>query len=115
MLLRLKLLGYVSNNEGLADGLPAGDAERAVGIGIGAIGRRHENFARNLFHGAKHRLIADPAAAQGELKHHLFRRILGLGHVNLASWRELLIRTLPRRRRTRLMQYAPRLLRKKFL
>ncbi len=77
------MLGHISHHEWLADGLSTGDAERAVAVGIGAIGRLHENVARNLFHGAKHRLIADPAPPQGELKHHLFRRILGRGHVNL--------------------------------
>jgi hypothetical protein len=40
----------------------------------------HENVAWNLFHGAQHRLIADPPPPQVELKHHLFRRTLGSGH-----------------------------------
>src|SRR5205814_9229578 len=52
-----------------ADGLPAGDPKRAVPIRISPIGRVHEKLARNLLHGAQHRLIADPASPQGELKH----------------------------------------------
>ncbi len=46
LLLQLQLLGHVGDHEGLADGLPAGDAERAVAIGVGAIGRLDENLAR---------------------------------------------------------------------
>ena len=75
MFLQLQLLCHVGHHEGLADGLPAGDAERAVAVGIGAVGRLHEDIARDLFHHAKYRLIADPASPQVELKHHLFRRI----------------------------------------
>ena len=76
LLLQMQLLGHVGDHEGLADGLPAGDAERAVAVGIGAIGRLDESLARNLLHGAQHRLVADPAPPQGELKHHLFGRRL---------------------------------------
>ena len=76
LLLQLQLLGHVGHHEGLADGLPAGDAERAVAVGVGAVGRLHEGLARNLLHGPQHGLVADPAPPQVELKHHLFRRIL---------------------------------------
>src|SRR5258705_9824339 len=86
LLLQLQLFGHVSDHKRLADGLPAGDTERAVTVSIGPIGRLDEHFARNLLHGAKHRLIADPAASQGELKHHLFRRFPSSRHVSLASW-----------------------------
>jgi hypothetical protein len=72
--LQLQLLGHVGHHEGLADGLAAGDAERAVAVGILAIGLIHERLARHLFHGAQHGLIADPAPPQAELKHHLFGR-----------------------------------------
>jgi hypothetical protein len=81
-LLQLKLLGHVGHHEGLADGLPAGDAERAVAIGVSAIAGRHEDLPRHLLHGAQHRLVADPPPPQGELKHHFFGRFLrhgGLG------------------------------------
>src|SRR6202158_6157554 len=83
MLLQLQLFGHVGHHERLADGLTAGDAERAVAISVGAVGRLHETLARNLFHGAQYRLIADPTPPQGELKHHLFRRFLSRGHINL--------------------------------
>src|SRR6185437_6550549 len=73
--------------EGLADGLAAGDAERAVAIGVSAVGRLDEIFARDFLHGAQHGLIADPAPAQVELKHHLFRRIWCSGHRCLVSWK----------------------------
>ncbi len=76
----LQLFGHVGHHERLADGLPAGDAERAVAPGIGAVRRLHEHVARNFFHGAQHGLIADPAPPQVELKHHLFRWLLSRGH-----------------------------------
>ena len=85
MLLQLQLLGHVGHHERLADGLPAGDAERAVAVGVGAVGRLDEHLARDLLHGAQHRLIADPAPPQVELKHHLFRRILAAWHGNLVK------------------------------
>src|SRR5438552_2554970 len=90
--LQLRLFGHVSHHKRLADGLPAGDPKRAVPIRISPIGRVHEKLARNLLHGAQHRLIADPASPQGELKHHLFLRILSSGHVHLARRREPPIR-----------------------
>jgi hypothetical protein len=85
MLLQLQLLGHVGHHEGLADGLAAGDAEGAVAVGVGAIGRLHEDVARNRLHGAQHRLIADPAPPQVELKHHLFRWILSGRHLDLVG------------------------------
>ncbi len=86
-LLQLQLFGHVGHHEGLADGLSAGDAERAVAVGIVAIGRLDEDLARHLFHGAQHRLIADPASPQAKLKHHLFGRIWYSGHGNLLNAR----------------------------
>src|SRR2546423_7562705 len=58
------------------------DAESAVPIGIVAIGRLHKLLAGDLFHGAQHCLVAHPASPQGELKDHLFRRLLTSGHLN---------------------------------
>src|SRR3954453_16426160 len=80
-LLHVQLLGHVGNHEGLADGLAAGDPERAVAVSIFTVGGLHERLARDLLHGAQHRLVADPAPPQAELKHHLFRRIWRYGHV----------------------------------
>src|ERR1700739_2041377 len=54
LLLQLQLLGHVGHHEGLADGLPAGDAERAVAIGLIEIGRLDESLARGFLHGAAH-------------------------------------------------------------
>ncbi len=80
---QLQLLGHVGHHEGLADGLPAGDAERTVAIGVTAVASRHENLPRHLFHGAQYRLVADPPPPQGELKHHLLGRFLR--HCGLAA------------------------------
>ena len=59
---------------------PQAMPQRAVAIGVGAIGFLDESVARHLFHRPQHRLIADPAAPQDELKHHLFRRARAGGH-----------------------------------
>ena len=83
LLPQLELLGHIGDHEGLADSLPAGDAEGAVAVGVLAIALLDEGLARNLFHGAQHRLVADPASPQGELKHHLFRRRLPQDHFDL--------------------------------
>jgi hypothetical protein len=80
VLLELQLFRHIGHHEGLADGLPTGDSQRAVAVGIVAIGRLDEHLARNLLHGAKHPLIADAAPPQAELKHHLLRWILRCGH-----------------------------------
>src|SRR3954453_13721354 len=82
MLSQLQLLRHVGDYERLADGLPAINAERTIPVGVTAIGRLDERLARDLLHGAQHRLIADTAPPQGKLKHHLFRRILNRGHVD---------------------------------
>ena len=68
----LKLLGHVGDDVGLADGLPARDRQRVVGVGAFGELRRHEVFARHLVHSAQHRLVADPAPAQRKLKLHAF-------------------------------------------
>src|SRR5260221_11439824 len=86
MFAELQLLGHVGDHKGLADGLPAGDAKRAVAIGVPPIGHRDERLARHLFHGAQHGLIADAPPPQAELEHHLFGRFLG----HDISWRDLL-------------------------
>ena len=85
ILSKLQLLGHVGDHERLADGLPAGNPESAVAVGVGAIGRFHEDFARHLFHGAQHRLLADPPPPQGELEFHLFGRFRTCGHVVLVK------------------------------
>ncbi len=85
MLLQIQLLGHVGHDKGLADGLPAGDAERAVTVGIATIGGLDEDFARDFFHDAQHRLVADPPPPQVELEHHLFRRMWRGRHGDLAG------------------------------
>ena len=81
----LQSLGHVADHVGLADGLAAGDRQRLVGIGaVGEFGS-DEIFARHLVHGAQHRLVADAAPAQRQLKLHAFD-VGGLdcGHNDLA-------------------------------
>src|SRR5690349_19348962 len=78
---KLQLLCHVGDHERLADGLPAINAQGTVAVCVGAISRLDEGLARDLLHGAKHRLIADPATPKRKLKHHLFWRILNCGHV----------------------------------
>jgi hypothetical protein len=78
--LQVQLLGHVRNHKGLADGLPAGDTKRDVAIGIGAIGRFNERFPRHILHGVKHRLVADAAPPQIQLKHHFLGRVLRVRH-----------------------------------
>ena len=46
VLLQLQLLGHVGDHEGLADGLAAGDAERAVAVGMTAVDRPSTNTSR---------------------------------------------------------------------
>src|SRR5712671_7392127 len=84
-LLHVQLLGHIGNHEGLADGLAAGDSERAVPVGISTVGGLYERLTRDFFHGAQYRLVADPAPPQAELKHHLFRRIWRYGHITLEA------------------------------
>ena len=81
----LQLLGHVADHVRLADGLAAGDRQRLIGIGaVGEFGS-DEIFARHLVHRAQHRLVADAAPAQRELKPHAFD-VGGLdcGHNDLA-------------------------------
>ena len=78
VLLKLQLLGHVGHHEGLADGLAAGNAERAVAIGFGAIAFADKVLPRDLLQRPQDRLIADPAPPQVQLKHHfLWRALLG--------------------------------------
>ena len=109
--LHAELLGHVGDQIRLADGLPAGDRHRLVGIGgIGKLGQ-HEFFPRHGIDRAQHRRIADAAPAQREQELHavdalvarvvqrlFLRRILGLpvrqtrepapvDHVNMAASR----------------------------
>src|SRR5712671_1926367 len=81
--LHVQLFGHVGDHEGLADSLAAGDPERAVPVRIAPVDGLDERLARDLLHGAQHRLVAYPAPPQAELKHHLFRRIWSYGHVTL--------------------------------
>src|SRR5712671_337935 len=81
--LHVQLLGHVGDHEGLADSLAAGDPERAVPVRIAPVDGLDERLARDLLHGAQHRLVTDPAPPQAQLKHHLFRRIWSYGHVTL--------------------------------
>ena len=68
----LQLLGHVADHIGLADGLAASDRQRLIGIGaVGEFGG-DEIFARHFVHGAQHRLVADAAPAQRQLKPHAF-------------------------------------------
>ncbi len=77
---QLQLLGHVRHHKRLTDGLPAGNAKRRVPIGGVPVASFDERLARNFFHGPQHGLVADAAAAQVELKHHLLRRRMIGGH-----------------------------------
>ena len=67
-----ELLGHIGDDIRLADRLSAGDRQRVVGVGAVDELRIDEVLARHLVHGAQHRLIADAAPAQRELKLHPF-------------------------------------------
>ncbi len=84
--LDIELLGHIGDDKGLADGLAAGDRQRLIGIGAFGEVRRDKIFARHFVHRAQHRLIADAAPAQRELKFHAFNvGCRNLGHGDLAS------------------------------
>src|SRR6202030_4706689 len=68
--LDLELLGHISDNVGLADGLSAGDRQRLIRISAIDELRGDEMLARHLVHGPKHCLIADAASAKRKLKLH---------------------------------------------
>ena len=82
-LLQRQLFGHVGHHEGLADGLPAGDGQRTVTIGVGTIGLGDKGLARHVLHGAQHALVADAPPPQRELKHHLFRGAVLGSHLGL--------------------------------
>jgi hypothetical protein len=90
----VELLGHIGDDEGLADGLPAGDRQRLVGVSsLGEI-RLDEIFARHLVERTQHVGAADAAAAQAEQEAHALlavivcrrgrRRLLRVGALALA-------------------------------
>ncbi len=67
-----QLLGHIGHHIGLADGLPAVDRQRVVGIGALGEFRFDELPARHLVHGPQHRLVADAAPPQRQQEFHVF-------------------------------------------
>ena len=65
-----QLLGHIGDDIRLADGLPAGDRQRLVGIGGVGKTRLDEMPARHFVHGAQHRLVGDAAPAQRQQEFH---------------------------------------------
>ena len=83
--LDIELFGHVGDDIGLADGLAAGDRQRLIGIGVLGEARGDKIFARHFVHRAQHRLIADAAPAQRQLKLHAFNvGCRNFGHNDLA-------------------------------
>ena len=65
-----QLLGHIGDHVRLADGLPARDRQRLVGIGGFDKAGFDEIGARHLLHRPQHRLVADAAPAQRQQELH---------------------------------------------
>ncbi len=66
-----QLLGHVGDHVRLADGLPAGNRQRLVGIGSVGELALDEALARHLVQGPQHRRVADATAAQRQQELHM--------------------------------------------
>src|SRR5438270_33326 len=65
-----ELLGHISDDERLADGLPAGNRQRLIRIGRVHEPARHEMITGNFIQRPQHVRIDDPAPAQVEEELH---------------------------------------------
>ena len=87
MRLELELLGHVGNDIGLADGLPAGDRQRLVCVGLVAEVARYEMLPRYLVHGPQQSRIRNPPLAKEKQEMHTTNTIVTgrlLRHAGLA-------------------------------
>ncbi len=65
-----ELLGHIGHHERLADGLAAGDRQRAIRIGVVRETVVNEALARHVVERAQHRHVVDAAPAQLEQELH---------------------------------------------
>ena len=66
-----KLFGHVGHHIGLADGLPAGNRQRLVGVGDFRKVCVDEMFARHLIHSPQYRLLGNATPTQREQEFHV--------------------------------------------
>jgi len=84
--LRPELLGHKGDDVRLADGLTAGDRQGVIGVSTVDEFGRDKVLARHVVHSAQHRLVADTAATQRQLKPHPLHVVrIDPGHGDLAE------------------------------
>ena len=76
---KLQFLGHDSDHEGLRDGLPRGDRQRLILIGVSGLFTRNKKMARDGAHRLKDRMHHDAAAAELMFHHCIAAGGVGIG------------------------------------